>query len=139
MNNLQETVRKIYEESGDIASFGMANTSLPVEWESFFKRRKTGLRKQEPEPEIEEKEPDVLQEILSRIIKRLEAIEVRLDLIEEVAEVEEGIAEEITERQEIRKSTTEVQAGLELATLKGSLAGVSGEFVKRRGFEWVPS
>ncbi len=132
MDRLQETVRKIYEEAeevGNIAAFGVANTDLPVEWTEFFRKRARGLRKEKAEVEPEEKEaetePEILAEILSQIIKRIEEIESRLDIIE-------GIQEKI------EKEPEAIRKGLDPETflLKMQLEGAHGELRDRRGRQW---
>jgi len=134
MDRLQETVRKIYEEAegGSITAFGAIDTSLPAEWTEFFRKKARGLRKEEvesdPEPSSDSNkgaEPEILPQILEGIIKRIEEIEARLDIIEEV---EEKIEEE---PEAIRKGVSP-----EIGLLRLELQGLHGELVNREGRKW---
>lgn len=136
MSNLQETVKAIYEDDSNAATFGPIDRSLPPEWTDFFQKRAKEFRKQEPEPKPEpEKKPpkepdsDVLAQIIEALVARLEAIETRLELIEAVEkEVEERIQEPV------RKGLNP-----EIFLLKMELEGACGELRDRGGRKWQKS
>jgi len=122
MDRLQNTVRGIYG-GNNITCLGPQNTPLPVEWESFFKRSAQGLRKQEPEPEVEEEAADLTKKILEAIIEKITGIESRLELIEGTIGEAEG--------EVVRKGTDP-----EIAELRAQMIGCYGSLVRKRGIEW---
>jgi len=134
MDHFEKTVRAIYK-ANDVATFGVDRGSeeLPPEWEAFFRKSREGLRNQDqPEPEPEkEADPEILSQIFQAIIKRIEEIEARLDLIEVVGAVQEKIEEQ----------SEPVRKGLdpEIFLFKMQLDGACGELRTREGRQWQRS
>jgi len=133
MNGLERVVKAIYKEAenGDITTFGAIDTSLPAEWEQFFRKRAQGFRGQqtkEPEPKSEPEkdaeDADILTEILTGIVKRIEAIEARLELIE----VAQGLESQEPEAEVVRKGFDD-----KTFMLRMKLDGLCGALVNRDG------